>query len=98
MKVINFIGEPSAGKSATALSLAGLMKARELNAEYVDEHAKSLVLEERHNCLRDQLTITAEQNRKLSRLNGKFDYAIVDSPLFLGIIYAPKEYYQLLKL
>lgn len=88
MKVINLFGAPSSGKSTTAAGLFFLMKREGINCELVTEYAKKLVWEERKLTFNDQLYITSKQNHELEVLNGKVDYAISDSPLMLGIIYA----------
>lgn len=91
MRVINLYGGPGVGKSTIAASLFAAMKWRKMNVEYVTEYAKDLVWEGRHGLLSDQLYITAKQNRRLKRLEGQVDWAITDSPLLLGHIYAGKD-------
>lgn len=92
MKVINFIGGPNTGKSTTASGLFYYMKVHGINVELVNEYAKEKTWEEHSNILQDQLYILAKQNRKLERLRGKVDYAITDSPIFLGLNYMPDGY------
>jgi len=87
MKVINLLGEPSAGKSTLALGLAYAMKKRGLNVELVTEYAKDIVWEERTHVFEQQEYIFAKQSRKLYRLKGKVDYVITDSPLLLSLWY-----------
>lgn len=92
-KIINLVGAPGAGKSTTASGLFNIMKLTKKNVELTQEWVKGAVWEERYSLLDDQLYITAKQNRQLHRLLGKkLDYIISDSPLFLGAIYAPKDY------
>jgi hypothetical protein len=88
MKVINIFGGPGVGKSTVAAELFAEMKKKGYNVELVTEYAKDMVWEGRDNILADQLYILAKQNRRLSRLDGKVDYAITDSPLLFGIIYS----------
>lgn len=95
MKVINLFGGPGVGKSTTAAGLFSLMKKQRMNVELVTEYAKDMTWEGRHNILQDQIYITAKQNRKLHRLRDhKVDYVITDSPLLLGIMYMPFDYYS----
>jgi len=92
MKVINLFAGPGAGKSTTAAGLFFFMKLAGRNVELVTEVAKDATWEEHHFLLGDQYAITGEQNRRLSRLIGKVDYVITDSPLLLGLAYLPENY------
>ena len=87
MKVINFYGEPSCGKSTTSAGLFFLMKHAGYKVELVTEYAKELTYEERRIALKDQIHIFGEQNHRLERLRNKVDYVITDSPLLLSIVY-----------
>lgn len=92
MLVVNLYAGPGAGKSALAARLFSELKEADINTEYVTEYAKDLVWEGRAAQLSDQLMVTAQQNRRLSRLKGKVAVVITDSPLLLGLNYAPPEY------
>lgn len=92
MKVIGLFGGPNTGKSTTAAGLFYKMKIHGYNVELVTEYAKDMTWEDRKNILKDQLYILAKQNRRLERLRGKVDYAIVDSPLILGLNYTRTDY------
>lgn len=92
-RVINLVGSCGVGKSTTAAGLFHLMKLAKINVELTTEWIKGGVWEERFNLFNDQLYITAKQNRQLHRLIDKVDFVISDSPLFLGGIYVPSEYY-----
>lgn len=94
MKVLNLFGGPGTGKSTTAAGLFNKMKIQGHNVELVTEYAKDMTWEGRTNVLADQLYILAKQHRRLERLKGKVDWAVVDSPFILGLIYAPADYYQ----
>jgi nicotinamide riboside kinase len=94
MKVINLFGGPGSGKSTLAAGLFERMKIQGLSVELVTEYAKDMVWERRGNILDDQLYILAKQHRRLLRLQGEMDYAITDSPLLLGLIYAKPNYYS----
>ena len=86
-KIIELYGGPGTGKSTTAAGLFHRMKTERYKVELVTEYAKDLVYEERHNVLSDQLYIMAKQYRRVSRLLGKVDYIITDSPVLLSKIY-----------
>lgn len=93
MKVVNLWAGPGAGKSTTAAGLFYLMKVRGHNVELVTEYAKDMTWEGRHNILDDQVYIAAKQNRRLLRLTDHdMELAITDSPLLLGLTYAPPGY------
>ena len=85
MKIINLIGEPSAGKSTIAAELFAKMKKAGYNVELVTEYAKDMVWENRNEMFSHQDYIFAKQNRRLARLNGKVDYVITDAPLILSL-------------
>jgi hypothetical protein len=86
-KVINFYGGPSAGKSTNAFKLAGLMKERRMNVEFVPEFAKGLTWKKDFSSLDDQLMVFAQQNHMLYILQGQVDYIVTDSPLLLSMHY-----------
>lgn len=88
MKVINFFAGPGAGKSTTAAGLFYLMKARNERVELVTEFAKDVTYEDNVSTLSNQLALLGEQDRRLRRLEGQVDFAITDSPLLLGLVYA----------
>lgn len=84
-------GGPGSGKSTTAAALFALMKKAGMNVELVTEFAKDLTWEKRLDVLRDnQPFVLGEQYRRLQVLKGQVDYAVVDSPLILSIIYGAK--------
>lgn len=91
MKVINLFGGPGSGKSTTAAGLFFKMKHIGLKVELVTEFAKDCTYEGGHT-LPDQLAVLGEQHRRLSRLEGHVDWAITDSPLLLGAIYAKGDF------
>lgn len=94
MIVINLYGGPGTGKSTTAAGLFSAMKLSGINCELVSEYAKDMVWREMSSSeFEDQIYITAKQNKRLNRLEGKVDYAITDCPLLLGLAYAPEDYY-----
>jgi tRNA uridine 5-carbamoylmethylation protein Kti12 len=84
LKIINLFGGPCTGKSTVAAGLFFLMKTQDYSVELVHEYAKELAWENR---MESQDFISAMQNRRLERLQGKVDYVITDSPLLLGLNY-----------
>lgn len=93
MKVINIWGGPGAGKSTTAAGVFHEMKKLRLEVELVTEYAKDMTWEGRTNVLTDQLYILAKQNRRIHRLKDKVDWVVTDSPIPLGLMYMPANYY-----
>lgn len=91
MTVINLYGGPGVGKSSVAAQLFYEMKKAGYKVELVTEYAKDLVYSEEFFKLKDQLMVFAKQHHKLWKLRGKVDYAIVDSPLPLSLVYAPDD-------
>lgn len=91
-KVINFFGAPGAGKSTAAAELFALMKREYISCELVTEFAKDLIYSGNEHRLRDQDYVFAEQHHRISRLMGKVDFIISDSPLFLQAFYKPDDY------
>ncbi len=92
MKVINLWGGPGSGKSTTAAALFSLMKLNQVKVELVTEFAKDLTYEQNYITLSNQLLVSGQQEHRLRRLVGSVDYAITDSPLPLGILYASGIY------
>lgn len=88
LKVINLWAGPGAGKSTTAAHLFALMKARGHKVELLTEYAKECVYAGDEESLRDPLWIFANSARRLARLEGKVEWAILDSPLPLCLAYA----------
>ena len=83
-KIINFFGGPGIGKSTQASGLFTEMKKHHMSVEYTYEFPKEVAWEGNVSQLKDQFFITANQHRNISRLYGKVDYIIVDSPIILG--------------
>lgn len=88
MKVINIWSGPGSGKSTTAAGLFYHMKALGLECELIQEYAKDMVWENRHNILEDQIYVFAKQQRRIARLKDhNLDWVITDSPIPLGLCY-----------
>ena len=87
-KVINLFGSPGTGKSTVAADLFAKLKWNNINCELVTEYAKELSWDGRLDFLSEnQFYVSAQQNKRISRLIGKVDYVITDSPLILGLVY-----------
>jgi hypothetical protein len=85
--IINFFGGPGIGKSTQACGLFTEMKKHHMSVEYTYEFPKEVAWEGNVSQLKDQFFITANQHRNISRLYGKVEYVIVDSPIVLGCFY-----------
>lgn len=88
--IINLFGGPGIGKSTQACELFSLMKKNNYNVELTYEYPKIVAWENNISTIKDQFFVTANQHRNITRLYGKVDYIIVDSPIILGCIYKNK--------
>lgn len=91
MRVINFFGSSGVGKSTHSLRLATYFKETRQRVEYVPEYPKYLVYSQHNRMLMDQFKIFAEQRHYIDILRDHaVNYAVVDSPLLLGLLYGEK--------
>jgi nicotinamide riboside kinase len=91
--VINLVGGPCCGKSTTAAGLFAALKLKsKQKVEIVTEVIKDYVYDENKMAMQDQVLITAQQNHRLFRLNGKVDFVVSDASLLNGIMY--NEFYD----
>ena len=92
LKIVNIFGGPGCGKSTTAAGLYRIMKLERINVEYVTEYAKDLSWQKRYEVLeRDQLYVTAKQNRRLDILRDQVKWVVSDSPILTGFQYMTPE-------
>ncbi len=94
MIILNYFAGPGAGKSTAAAGAFHILKKRGVNVELVTEFAKGKTWEGNYTALKDQLYITANQNYRVFRCEGKVDVVITDSPILLGLAYYNGGAYQ----
>ena len=91
MLVVNLFGAPGAGKSTGAAYIFSRLKMAGINAELVTEFAKDKVWEESKAVFENQAYIFGKQYFRISRLQGKVDVVITDSPIILSAFYADDQ-------
>ncbi len=85
--LINFLGSPGVGKTSLCAKLFASMKARDMNVEFVQEHIKSWVYENKAVNKYSQYTIFGIEVENQSRLFNKVDFVISDAPITLVCFY-----------
>ena len=85
--VVNLFGEPSAGKSTSAMDITARLKRKGINAEYVSEFAKDKVYENNNEVFKHQEYLFGKQSFKMGRVRDKVQVMVVDSPLILCAVY-----------
>lgn len=90
-KVLNLYGAPGAGKSTAAAYLFSQLKMLGYNCEYVTEYVKDKVYEQAVEVFKNQAYIFGKQYFRMTRLIGKVDLIITDSPLLLSKLYNQNE-------
>lgn len=91
--IVQMVSGPCSGKSTTSAGLFSLMKLKtKQKVELVTEVIKDYVYDDNKEAMADQVLITAQQNHRLRRLQGKVDFVISDASLLNGVIY--NEFYD----
>lgn len=90
--VVNLFGGPGVGKSTLGAELFVRFKQCGVSCEMIQEYVKGWAWEGRKVGPLDQVYILAKQLKMESRLYGKVDLIITDSPLLMSPIY--ERFYQ----
>lgn len=85
--IVNLFGAPGSGKSTGSAYIFSKLKMNNIDCELVTEFAKDKVWEESTEVFKCQPYIFAKQLFRQSRVKGKVDVIVTDSPLLLSIFY-----------
>ena len=91
MLIVNLYGAPGAGKSTGAAYIFSRLNMAGVNVDLVTEFAKDKVWEESKTAFENQVYIFGEQFFRISRLEGKVDVVVTDSPLMLNSYYGKDD-------
>jgi hypothetical protein len=102
MYVVNLLGEPGVGKSASSWGAAYEFAVNNFKVELVNEVAKGFAWETPkdpnsgqsliHPIFGQQIYLLGEQNRWLERVNNQRDIAVMECPLIMTAVYQPDDY------
>jgi len=86
--VINLLGAGAVGKSTTAAGIFYRLKQfHNVHCELIQEYVKTWAWQGKRPSKFDQLYLLGKQSQTESRLYGKVDYIITDSPIILSPFY-----------
>lgn len=89
--IVNLFGSAGSGKSTTARHLTSELVYAGVNACYVDEYAKHLVIRGNSHLLKHQGTVFYKQHENIiNHIEMGYDVLVTDSPLFLSGFYGLK--------
>lgn len=91
MLLVNFSGQPGAGKSTIASGVFNLLKRRSWNVELITEYTKELIMQNDQWSLSDELIVFTEKYTRIKRME-KVDIVITDSPLINSVIYGKHQF------
>lgn len=89
-KIVNIYGAPGAGKSTLGAELYAYFKGKQVKCELCMEYVKSWAYDNKAPSKYDQFYIFGKEVYHLTRLLGKVDYIICDSPVMIGNYYLAK--------
>ena len=89
--IINFIGEPGAGKSWAAWYLSAKLKQNGFKVEYLPEFAKSKLYEHSEKVFTCESYIFGKQLYKMHSMSDEVDIIVTDSPIILPHFYEKDE-------
>ena len=91
MLLVNFTGQPGAGKSTIASGVFNILKRRNWNVELITEYTKELILQNDQWSLSDELIVFTEKYTRVKRME-KVDIVITDSPLINSVVYGNAQF------
>lgn len=91
MLLVNFTGQPGAGKSTLAAGVFHAMKTRSWNAELIIEYTKELNHQRNFWTLSDELLVFAEKYKRIKKF-ADVDIVITDSPLQCSMYYGYEQF------
>ena len=91
MLLVNFLGEPGAGKTTATAGLFYELKTTGFDVEMVTEYSKELLIAGDTATLSDELQVFAEKYRRIKRMED-VDIVLTDSPLINSIVYGGEQF------